>query len=1180
MRSFPLFSPQHQPDLVEGIKALHFTYLKMTGFKSFAEPEEVAIDEGLSGIVGPNGCGKSNIVEAIRWLMGETSAKSMRGGELDDVIFAGTAQRPARNFAEVTLHIDNSDKSVSGYPNDDLLEVTRRLDRGKGSSYRINGKPVRGRDVQLLFADLATGARSHGIVSQGKVGALINAKPTERRGLLEEAANTKGLQHRRHEANLRLNTAERNLTRVDDVLSQMEDQKASLSKQARQAARYRSIADRIRSAEAQLFHTKYLIETAEVKTAQAKDREWKRLVAEATTLVTQAEKARQIARDSLPPLREKNASAMAEKQRLDMAMEQISSEEDRLTRQTSEAETRLEQISTDINREKQLQTDASAALAQLKQDEEKLIASENDDEPQLQAAQEERTKAREAATELETALADITARFHAAERDQTSLERQRDDLNRRLDDVIARLAALDLSILQQTQTEASQTLKNAELALADAISRREKASGETENMIPKSQELTAAANTAEAEERRMASEIEALSSLLVNQDDQENGPAVSTMITIRDGMEQALAAALSDSLTSPVGAGSDGFWRDDVNGNAKAAAMTIPPKDSVPLISHMDIPPVLAKALSGVGVVSDAATATKMQSDLAPGQMLTTADGGLWRWDGYVKPAGSAASAAQRLRHEARLKELTAQSEAVGKRAKEAIAKAEEAKTALQQAEQSARALQEDETRAQNTLLEATRQFEQAQAALSSANTQAASLTTSQAEMTTARDQVLIELAGLSSREDMAKQLHQCRDDTEAARTRLAEAMSAESTIMRARDQRQEKRREISRDLQSWQQRHDGTFNRVAELTGRQEQLMTELSELKAQPEMLIDKREQIAAAIATAAASVRDAGDELARAETVLSETETAHRKMEAELIQSREAMIRQEGEMAIVERALHDTIERIREKLNITPDKLFEITGIADPKDTEDDDSAAAPDRPDRPDRNELAALESRVERLLRERDNIGPVNLRAEMEMAEVEERMTSLTTERDDLIKGIGKLRDAIHQLNREGRERLLRSFAEVNKHFGELFTTLFNGGSAELVLTDDDDPLEAGLDIMASPPGKKLQSLSLLSGGEQALTALALIFAVFLTNPAPICILDEVDAPLDDRNVARFCGMIEQIARETGTRFIVVTHHRLTMAQMDRLFGVTMEQRGISQIVSVDLQTAEKYKESA
>ncbi len=710
-----LFLPQPQPDLIKGIRALHFTYLKMTGFKSFAEPEEVAIDEGLSGIVGPNGCGKSNIVEAIRWLMGETSAKSMRGGELDDVIFAGTAQRPARNFAEVTLHIDNSDKSISGYPHDDLLEVTRRLDRGKGSSYRINGKPVRGRDIQLLFADLATGARSHGIVSQGKVGALINAKPTERRGLLEEAANTKGLQHRRHEANLRLNTAERNLTRVDDVISQMEDQKASLSKQARQAARYRSIADRIRSAEAQLFHTKYLIEATEVKTAQAKDREWKRVVAEATALVNQAETARQTARDALPPLREKNASVMAEKQRLDLTMEQISNEEERLTRQTSEAETRLEQIRTDMEREKQLQTDASAALAQLKEDEAQLIASENDDEPQLQAAQEERVKAREAASELETALADITARFHAAERDQTNLERQRDDLNRRLDDVATRLAALDLIALQQSQSEASQALKEAELTVAEATSKREKASGDIETLAQQSHELTAAANTAEAEERRMASEIEALSSLLVNQDDQDNGPAVSTMITIRNGMEQALAAALSDSLTSPVGAGHDGFWRNDINGDEKSAAMATPPKNSEPLIRHMDIPPVLARALSGVGVVDDADTAAKQQADLAPGQMLTTAEGGLWRWDGYVKPAGSAASAAQRLRHEARLKELNAKMGEVQNRAKLAITKAEESKAALQLAEQSIRALREDEKLAQNTLLEATRQFEQAQ---------------------------------------------------------------------------------------------------------------------------------------------------------------------------------------------------------------------------------------------------------------------------------------------------------------------------------------------------------------------------------------------------------------------------------------------------------------------------------
>ncbi len=343
-----------------------FTHLKITGFKSFAEPEEVTIDEGLTGIVGPNGCGKSNIVEALQWLMGETSAKSMRGGELDDVIFAGTSQRPARNFAEVMLTIDNGDASIAAYASEDKLEISRRLDRGKGSTYRINGKPVRGRDVQLLFADLATGARSHGIVSQGRVGALINAKPTERRGLLEEAANTKGLQHRRHEATLRLNTAERNLMRVDDVLTQMDEQKSSLSKQARQAARYRSIADRISMAEAQLLESRYRVDLSNLETAKERDRACKRVVAEATVKVSASAAALQQANDAVPPLRQRNAEVMAEKQRLDLAMADIDKEEERMASQTREAQTRLDQISSDIDRETQLQTDATNALDQLK----------------------------------------------------------------------------------------------------------------------------------------------------------------------------------------------------------------------------------------------------------------------------------------------------------------------------------------------------------------------------------------------------------------------------------------------------------------------------------------------------------------------------------------------------------------------------------------------------------------------------------------------------------------------------------------------------------------------------------------------------------------------------------------------------------------------------------------------
>jgi chromosome segregation protein len=383
---------------------------------------------------------------------------------------------------------------------------------------------------------------------------------------------------------------------------------------------------------------------------------------------------------------------------------------------------------------------------------------------------------------------------------------------------------------------------------------------------------------------------------------------------------------------------------------------------------------------------------------------------------------------------------------------------------------------------------------------------------------------------------------------------------------MRSREQRQQKLRDITRNLDSWTKRYDGTFSRLAELKQRQDHVAQELEKMKEQPGLLVEKRDALAEAIAASTEQVRQAGDQLASAETAQNTAGANHRTSEAGLAQAREKMIRKEGELAVVQKAIEETVNRIREKLDTTPDKLADITGNSDPDTI--------------PDHSQINMLEGRLERLLRERDNIGPVNLRADLEMAEVEERMIELTTERDDLVKAIATLRDAINQLNREGRERLLKSFADVNRHFGDLFKRLFNGGTAELVLTEGEDPLEAGLDIMASPPGKKLQSLSLLSGGEQALTALALIFAVFLTNPAPVCILDEVDAPLDDRNVSRFCAMIDEISAETDTRFIVVTHHRLTMAQMDRLFGVTMQQKGISQVVSVDLQTAEKYKQSA
>ena len=1139
---------------------MHFSHLKIIGFKSFAGPADFTIHKGLSGIVGPNGCGKSNIVEAMRWLMGESSAKSMRGGELDDVIFSGTTERPQRNFAEVILTIDNSDGTIESYANDAQIEISRRLDRGKGSSYRINGKPVRGRDVQLFFADLGTGARTHGIVSQGKVGSLINAKPSDRRGLIEEAANTKGLQHRRHEAHLRLNTAERNLIRVDDVIEQMREQKSALAKQARQAARYRSINERIRTAEAQLLNTRYCIESDELEAAKAEYRQWERQTAEATETATAAEKTRAAASDALPPLRQKHASLTAEKQRLDLTLTEIDNERARIKRQSNELATRHAQTDADIAREKQLENDASTALDRLKAEEADIASADADTEPQLHTAQEQRAKCRDDANKCEARLAEITAAFHAVERDQTRLENERDALSQRLNETKIRLENLDLPALIAGKTAAEKSLADAEKAVEDASKHRQKASDKVAAITATAQKHTSEASHATSAHQRITSEIEALTSLLVEQDESDAATPVSSLMTIGDGMDEALAAALADSLSAPIGDGKNGYWRDDM----KAHRGITPPKDSKPLTDYIDAPTALTASLSAVGVAKNSADALRLQPNLTPGQMLTTHEGGLWRWDGFVLPQDATASAAQRLRHETRLKELNAKVDSAEKKAAATKTQADASKAEQVQADSALALAREQETQARNHLLEATRQFEQAQGVLRAGETQSTNLTADQKNIEDALASVLDALKTRNSPDIIEAELAECRNETEAARQRLAEAMSAENIITQAREMRAQKRASITRDRENWQRNYNGAQGRLSELTTRQQRLAEEIAALKAQPDLLTAKAEDISASLAKSESASREAEDALAEAETALTQAETNKRKLEATLATTREAMIRQEGEVAVATRALEETSQRIKDRLNATPEELPEIAGA----------SASEASR------DSLSVLESRLERLMRERDNIGLVNLRAELEMEETETRITSLSTERDDLTQAIASLRQAIGELNREGRARLLRSFNQVNEHVNRLFQTLFNGGSATLKLTDEGDPLEAGLEILASPPGKRLQSLSLLSGGEQALTALALIFAVFLTNPAPICVLDEVDAPLDDRNVARFCQMIEKIAEDTDTRFIIVTHHRLTMARMERLFGVTMEQKGVSRIVSVDLQTAEKYKQSA
>jgi chromosome segregation protein len=1138
-----------------------FTHLKMTGFKSFAEPEHISIEDGMTGVVGPNGCGKSNIVESLRWLMGESSAKSMRGGELEDIIFAGSSSRPSRNFAEVTLTLDNSSRkgSAAQFDSDDL-EITRRIERGKGSSFKINGKSVRARDVQLLFADMATGSRSSGIVSQGKVGALISAKPVDRRNLLEEAANIRGLHQRRHEAELRLNTAENNLERLADILVQLDEQKASLVKQARQATRYRSIADRIRKADAHLMLARFTAGLGRLDETETLLREAERLTAAAAEDAAAKTRLRHSAMEKLPPLRQNEAEKAAQLQRLTLERDALQEEERRLQKSLEDAQSRLEQITTDTAREHQLLNDAENALAQLTEERQHLDADDAADQPKLENAARLLAEARDAANEAERALADASAKSRAAEREAETTARQISDLKSRQQQAETALAALDLDGLTTAAKDAAQARDEAEKhattcrqALTEATTALEKAQSQAEA-------ASSQANEKSTLLARINAEKDALDALLTPQD--ESASPISSSVKVKNGYEQALAAALGDALTAPMGKSSSAYWLEDA-----IAAQATCPQGTTPLADHLDLPPALTAALSGVGVVEDASAAEAAQKTLAPGQAITTIDGGLWRWDGYVQPLGAETSAAMRLKQEARLRELTAEFTAAEQEAETALEASTSSKATLDAAREALQNHRQAERQAEQDLSQALRRDESARTALETAEKRRDELSETLSMLSSGLTEAEAELSTLADPAALVAEAERLRIEAEACRQTLAETMGSERTIRNARDQRQTRRDAITRETDIWAERQKGAHARIDELASRKGQAEHDAQTLANQPQVIAERRHALGDAIDKAEAERREAGDVLAEAETELAQADAAQRDADQALSQQREGYIRCESQRDLAKQDLESITNRIRERLNASPDALRELAEM-NPDDAIDCDD------------DTIANLEQRHERLIRERENIGPVNLRAEAEMQEVDERIASINTECDDLNAAISKLRSAISQLNREGRERLLKSFTEVNRYFETLFKSLFNGGSAELKLTEADDPLDAGLEILASPPGKKLQSLSLLSGGEQALTALALIFAVFLTNPSPICILDEVDAPLDDTNVARFCDMLSQIAQETGTRFIVVTHHRLTMAKMDRLYGVTMEQKGVSRIVSVDLQAAERFKESA
>ncbi|MFV0281295.1 MAG: chromosome segregation protein SMC [Rhodoblastus sp.] len=1151
---------------------MKFNKLRLVGFKSFVEPTEFHIEPGLTGVVGPNGCGKSNLVEALRWVMGENSYKNMRASGMDDVIFSGSGNRPARNTAEVGLVLDNAQRTAPAAFNDsEIIEVTRRIEREVGSTYRVNAREVRARDVQLLFADAATGARSPALVRQGLIGEIISAKPQARRRILEDAAGVAGLHSRRHEAELRLKGAEENLARLEDVMKQVDGQIDSLRRQARQAARYKSLASDIRKYEALVALSLHREAARTLGEAERKLEADLREVAERTAHQAEAARLQAIAAHGLPGLRDAEARAGAALQRIALAAQALETEEKRAQERAGEIARRIEQITRDLEREKTLIADATQSIERLETEDSELRAFE-ESEGELRAEAAERAQAADdKLAETEALLSDAQALLSDASARRASAEASLRDETQRLGRFEAEITRVETEFAViasggSGEDEArllAETLENLMEAAQTAAERTLEAEEIHAAAREKDEALRGPLSEADRTAQRLETEARTLSKLL---DSNTGGlwPPVVEEMRVEKGYEAAIGAALGDDLEASANTSAPAHWA-----SMDAAGDPALPPGVRALAQMVQAPPALARRLAQIGVVLRE-EGPRLRALLAPGQRLVSKEGDLWRWDGFTQGAEAPTPAARRLAEKNRLGDLTRQAETARGEAETLRAQAEAAQQALRAAAQNEQDSRASQRTAERTVNETRERLAAAEKRRAGVSARLSALQETKAAALANRDearqrqlqaeQLLDELDEPAS---LAGALDAARANAAQDRAAAAEARAALQALTRDAESRARRRAAIANERRSWIDRRENGADHIADFETRRDEAQDEAEQLAGAPDEFLLKRRALMDELDTAESARKEASDARASAETMLAEADRAARAALDAMSSSREEKARSESRVEGARQRLADVLRTIESELECGPEKLSELAGL---KPGEEPPAA-----------EEVA---ERLDKLKADRERLGAVNLRADDELTDIEAQSSKMTAERDDLGEAIRKLRGAIGNLNREGRERLTAAFDIVNNHFKELFTTLFGGGTAELQLVESDDPLEAGLEILAKPPGKKPQTMTLLSGGEQALTAMSLIFAVFLTNPSPICVLDEVDAPLDDSNVERFCNLLEEMRKKTDTRFVTITHNPITMARMDRLFGVTMAERGVSQLVSVDLAQAEQFVAAA
>ena len=1143
---------------------MKFQSVRISGFKSFLEPTEIQMNRGLTGVVGPNGCGKSNIVEAIKWIMGENSARQMRGDGMDDVIFSGTNERPSRNFAEVSIKLDNSEKKAPAIFNHyDEIEITRKIEREKGSVYRVNGKQVRARDIQLIFADNGTGARSSGIVGQGRIAQIIDSNPEDRRVILEEAANIKGLHSRRHEAELKLKGASDNLDRLSDIEQTYKEQLIELEKQGRKAARYRSVGERIRKAEATLFFN--LMNNAK-KEANDLDIQLKNAnenVSQGQIKVAEHTKSQLHLANKIPDLKKDEAEKAATLQTLNITKIKLDEEKSSAQNALQNIINQINLINNDIARESEIKEDAKKSLSTLLTEEKNLKEDSENFSTKITKATDLVKKLRSISDAADDKLSTITSEIYSIKSDKSDLEKRIKNLKQKIEVTQNQLANFNIEDDKNRFKLDKEKIINLKKLIQENNQLNDGYKVELEKLEKLETRLIEEKNTAVFEFNKVNLEFDSLSTLLGR--DTLNSNTLEKTIGNINNLEEAIGSVLGETLLAPILSDDQStenatYWRDDFKTISTASL----PESVIPIVTKITKSSILDTALKGVGIVDNKEIAFKLQKELTFGQALTTPSGGLWRWDGFVQPQGVQNSYSERLQQIARLRllqnklpSLKENQSLSEKRLEECFNNIKKYKDDLAnlQVKLSSLISESNELELQNTKVES-------------------KLLSSEALIKELKNTERMSLEELSELEKefnnslnlpslLAEEL-KVRNNADQSRNELTDAMAAEQQIKSEESFKSRNLIQLGHQKENWKVREEEAKTRLISLEERLKASQDEKNRLSTLPESFEKKEAELNTKIEEAISNRNIAADQLVKNETSLNDADKLVREAEKAVSTLREEMIKIEALLNLSKAKIQNIEDRVFEKLKIQSTELNKFIN------TKEEDQPI----------KSIEILEKTLQRLLNERETLGAVNLRAEDEMNEMLNKIEVMSKERVDLEEAIAKLRSGIFELNKEGRQRLKESFEEVNENFKQLFQKLFGGGNAELRLVGNEDPLQAGLEVLASPPGKKMQLLSLLSGGEQALTAISLIFSVFLCNPAPICILDEVDAPLDDTNVGRFCDLLNQIVDETNTYFMVITHHRLTMAKMDRLFGVTMEQKGISKLVSVDLEQASRIRDIA